>query len=219
MPGSLLPTPQDRLASASDEDLLDEHIGNISACLPAALAGTRCEVLIPLAEKGIGETDLLAGGVADKRKWMCTIPPRSRARLHAPSRTRACGYARVHAREISHPLTVVKLQESINHTAPQPPSRRGPRRLAVYCGIWRKISENPCQMSSQCSPDLTSPKHTKHTRRAGKTEGRPPQHDENDPKEVGGGTSPRKRVHTCTPCMLARERRSTERKDLEKQRR
>jgi hypothetical protein len=36
-------------------------MGNSSACLPAALAGTRCEELTALAEKGIGESRSHAG--------------------------------------------------------------------------------------------------------------------------------------------------------------
>lgn len=89
-------------------------------------------------------------------------------------------------------------------------------------GLLRDLEENlrkPLPDVLAMLPGPHKPQAYKACRRAGKTEGRPPQHDENDPKEVGGGTSPRKRVHTCTPCMLARERRSTERKDLEKQRR
>jgi hypothetical protein len=49
-------------------------------CLPAALAGTQYGVLTFLAEKGIDETALLAGTIADEGKWLCIIP---RKRVHA----------------------------------------------------------------------------------------------------------------------------------------
>ncbi len=52
----------------------------VSLCLPAALAGTQYGVLTFLAEKGIDETALLAGTIADEGKWLCIIP---RKRVHA----------------------------------------------------------------------------------------------------------------------------------------
>jgi hypothetical protein len=75
-----LPTPQGRPASASEVVLLDEHMCSSAVCLPAALAGIQYGVLTFLAEKGIDETALLAGTIADEGKWLCIIP---RKRVHA----------------------------------------------------------------------------------------------------------------------------------------
>ena len=54
-------------------------------------------------------------------------------------------FSRLHVRAISRPLTVVTLQKSSNQVAPPPPAGYALRKLAVSCGIWRRISENPCQ--------------------------------------------------------------------------
>src|SRR5919112_667547 len=68
------------------------------------------------------------------------------------------------------------------------------------------------------SPNLTKYKHTKRVRvqsKQGNTSPSP-QNDQIGPEGGEGVHTPRKRVHACTLSMLTRERRTTERKDLEK---
>src|SRR5215211_4687905 len=143
MPGSPLRTPQEPLASASGEDRQQEQ---------PPLSG----------ERGGGSV----------------YPPRSRARLHAPSRKRAWGvqggvhaFARLHAQKDSRQPTVAKLARRLKQAAPTPPAGYAPRKVLISSGIWRTISENPCQKISKCSPHLTNHRHTKRARVQAKSGG------------------------------------------------
>ena len=75
------------------------------------------------------------------------------------TRLHACTPRKTHAHR---PLP--SLQDGSNQAAPTPPAGYAPRKVLIYSGIWRKISENPCQKISKYSPNLTKYKHTKRVR-------------------------------------------------------
>src|SRR5215211_2061310 len=149
-------------------------------------------------------------------------PPRSRARLHAPSRKRAWGvqgavhaFARLHAQEDSRSLTAVKVARRLKPGRSNASRRARYGKVLISSGIWRTISENPHQKMSKYSPNLTKYKHTKRARvqpkRGGDTPPTPPKRRK-WPGRGGEGTYPRNRVHACTLCMLPRKRSTREHK-------
>jgi hypothetical protein len=75
------------------------------------------------------------------------------------TRLHACTPRKTHAHR---PLQ--SLQDGSNQAAPTPPAGYIPRKMLISSGIWRTISENPCQKISKYSPNLTKYKHTKRAR-------------------------------------------------------
>src|SRR5829696_7211384 len=75
------------------------------------------------------------------------------------TRLHACTPRKTHA---NRPLQ--SLQDGSNQAAPTPPAGYAPRKVLISSGIWRTISENPCQKISKCSPHLTNHRHTKRAR-------------------------------------------------------
>src|ERR687889_2760864 len=92
-------------------------------------------------------------------------------------------------------------------------AREGSRNVR----FWRTILALPLPEGSEVLLKPHEPLAYKACTRAGETGGRYPPSPPSGEKgqRSGGYPLPRKRVHTCTLCMLARERGSTERKDLE----
>jgi hypothetical protein len=148
-----------------------------------------------------------------------------RDRVHAPCTLKSesvqggvHAFARLHAQKDSRPPTVAKLARRLKPGRSNASRRVHSAKVLISSGIWWTISENPCQKISKYSPNLTKYKHTKRVRvqsKQGNTSPSP-QNDQIGPEGGEGVHTPRKRVHACTLSMLTRERRTTERKDLEK---
>src|SRR5215211_4585748 len=137
-------------------------------------------------------------------------PPRSRARLHAPSRKRAWGvqgavhaFARLHAQEDSRSLTAVKVARRLKPGRSNASRRARYGKVLISSGIWRTISENPHQKMSKYSPNLTKYKHTKRARvqpkRGGDTPPTPPKTTKMARK--GGERVPTPEIG-CTPARF-----------------
>ena len=108
-----------------------------------------------------------------------------RDRLHAPctlqaesvhgackevcTRLHACTPRKTHAHR---PLQ--SLQDGSNQAAPTPSAGYAPRKVLISSGIWRTISENPCQKISKYCPNLTKYKHTKRAVQTGGIHPPPP---------------------------------------------
>jgi hypothetical protein len=95
------------------------------------------------------------------------------------TRLHACTPRKTHA---NRPLQ--SLQDGSNQAAPTPPAGYAPRKVLISSGIWRTISENPCQKISKYSPNLTKYKHTKRARVQSKQgiHPPPPQNDQIGPE-------------------------------------
>jgi hypothetical protein len=82
------------------------------------------------------------------------------------TRLHACTPRKTHANRL-----LQSLQDGSNQAAPTPPAGYAPRKVLISSGIWRTISENPCQKISKCSPHLTNHRHTKRARVQAKSGG------------------------------------------------
>ena len=91
--------------------------------------------------------------------------------MHAQVRKRAWGvqggvhaFARLHTQKDSRPPTVAKLARRLKPGRSNASRRVHSAKMLISSGIWRTISENPCQKISKYSPNLTKYKHTKRVR-------------------------------------------------------
>src|ERR671914_2455099 len=94
-----------------------------------------------------------------------------RDRVHAPCTLKSesvqggvHAFARLHAQKDSRPPTVAKLARRLKPGRSNASRRVHSAKMLISSGIWRTISENPCQKISKYSPNLTKYKHTKRVR-------------------------------------------------------
>jgi hypothetical protein len=109
-------------------------------------------------------------------------PPREPARSARPGTPTPCLYsqthpeacmgrarrcarlAHLHALKDSCPRTVVKVARQLKPSRSTSSRRVHSAKLVISRGIWRTISENPCQKISKYSPNRTKHKHTKRAK-------------------------------------------------------
>ena len=73
-------------------------------------------------------------------------------------------FAHLHALKDSCPRTVVKVARQLKPSRSTSSRRVHSAKLVISRGIWRTISENPCQKISKYSPNRTKHKHTKRAK-------------------------------------------------------